>query len=104
MWHLRAEDDRKNPALEYRGEKYGWEQLRELRSGENIEAQIEQEVKNEHGLISSKKLPKGKFDAIVLTVAHNEFKNIDFSILLKEINVIYDVKNILPNSLTDRTL
>ncbi len=64
----------------------------------------EQEVKNEHGLISSKKLPKRKFDAIVLAVAHNEFKNIDFSILLKEINVIYDVKNILPNSLTDRTL
>ena len=64
----------------------------------------EQEVKNEHGLISSKKLPKRKFDAIVLAVAHNEFKNIDFSILSKEINVIYDVKNILPNSLTDRTL
>ena len=64
----------------------------------------EQEVKNEYGLISLKKLPKRKFDAIVLAVAHNEFKNIDFSILLKEINVIYDVKNILPNSLTDRTL
>ena len=47
MWHLRAEDDRKNPALEYRGEKYGWEQLRRLRSDENIEAQIEQNVKNE---------------------------------------------------------
>ena len=47
MWHLRAEDDRKNPALEYRGEKYGWDQLRKLRRGENLEAQIEQEVKNE---------------------------------------------------------
>ena len=47
MWHLRAEDDRKNPALEYRGEKYGWDQLRKLRRGENLEAQIEQQVKNE---------------------------------------------------------
>tara|TARA_Y100001968_G_scaffold287947_1_gene289824 strand:- start:477 stop:1760 length:1284 start_codon:yes stop_codon:yes gene_type:complete len=64
----------------------------------------EQEVKNEYGLVLSKQLPKRKFDAIVLTVAHNEFKNIDFSILTKEISVIYDVKNILPNSLTDRTL
>ena len=26
MWYLRAEDDRKNPALEYRGRKYNWEE------------------------------------------------------------------------------
>ena len=64
----------------------------------------EEEVKNEYSLISSKKLPTRRFDAIVVTVAHNEFKNIDFSSLCNEINVIYDVKNILPNSLTDRTL
>ena len=48
MWHLRAADDRKNLALEYRGKKYNWEELRELRSGENIEARIEERVKSEH--------------------------------------------------------
>ena len=42
--------------------------------------------------------------AIVLAVAYNKFKNIDFSILLKEINVIYNVKNKLPNPLTEITL
>ena len=64
----------------------------------------EDEVKKEYGIISKKQLPKVKFDAIVLAVAHDEFKNIDFSDILKEINVVYDVKNLLPNSITDRTL
>lgn len=64
----------------------------------------EQEVKNEYGIESTKQLPRIRFDAIVLTVAHDEFKKIDFSILTNEVNVIYDVKNLLPNSLTDRTL
>ena len=30
--------------------------------------------------------------------------NLDFSLLMKDNAVIYDVKNILPNSLADRTL
>ena len=64
----------------------------------------EEEVMHEYGLISSKKIPDTKFDAIVLTVAHNNFMNLDFSLLLKDKAVIYDVKNILPNSLADRTL
>ena len=64
----------------------------------------EDEVKKEYGIISKKQLPKVKFDAIVLAVAHDEFKNIDFSDILKEINVVYDVKNLLPNSIADRTL
>ena len=55
-------------------------------------------------MISSKKIPNTKFDAVVLTVAHNNFMNLDFSLLLKDKAVIYDVKNILPNSLADRTL
>ena len=55
-------------------------------------------------MLSSKKLPKTKFDAVVLTVAHNKFINLDFSLLMKDNAVIYDVKNILPNSLADRTL
>ena len=64
----------------------------------------EEEVMHEYGMISSKKIPTTKFDAVVLTVAHNKFINLDFSLLMKDNAVIYDVKNILPNSLVDRTL
>ena len=63
-----------------------------------------EEVKNEYGLFSSKEKPNKKFDAIVLTVAHNEFKELDFQSLKKEKSVVYDVKNILANSLKDKTL
>ena len=49
----------------------------------------------EYALESSNSLPKEKFDSIVLTVSHKEFKNLDFSLLKKENAIIYDVKNSL---------
>ena len=55
----------------------------------------EKEVLHEYNLVSVKELPKDKFDTIVLTVAHNEFKNIDLSMFKKENAIIYDVKGIL---------
>jgi UDP-N-acetyl-D-galactosamine dehydrogenase len=55
----------------------------------------EDEVLHEYNLVSVKELPKDKFDTIVLTVAHNEFKNIDLSMLKKENAIIYDVKGVL---------
>ena len=55
----------------------------------------EVEVKHEYGLDSLREIPKDTFDTIVLTVAHNEFKNIDLSIFKKENVVIYDVKDVL---------
>ena len=64
----------------------------------------EKEVMHEYGMISSKRIPSTKYDAVVLTVAHDEFMNLDFSLLLKDKYVIYDVKNILSNSLVDKTL
>ena len=51
-----------------------------------------------------KELPNEKFDAVVLTVSHNEFKCIDFASLKKENSIIYDVKNILSESIKDKTL
>ena len=54
------------------------------------------EVNNEYNLKSFKELPKNKkFDAIVLTVAHKEYLELDFKSLLNENGVIYDVKGIL---------
>ena len=62
------------------------------------------ELKNEYGLISLRKLPKDKFDAVVLAVAHKSFLEIDFSIIMKPKCVLYDVKNVLPKSITDKSL
>ena len=55
----------------------------------------EKEVLHEYNLVSVKALPKDKFDTIVLTVAHNEYKNIDLSMFKKENAIIYDVKGVL---------
>lgn len=62
------------------------------------------EVNKEYGLSSTTNVPNKKFDAIVLTVAHNEFKELDFFKLKKEKSVIYDVKNILSNKISDKNL
>ncbi len=63
-----------------------------------------EEVLHEYNLISVKELPKEKFDAVVLTVSHNEFKELDFSSLKKENSLIYDVKNILAEEISDKIL
>lgn len=62
------------------------------------------EVKHEYGLESSKVIPTQKFDAIVLTVAHNEFENLDLQSLKKELSVVYDVKNKLNYNQKDKGL
>ena len=64
----------------------------------------EKEVNLEYGLKSSKSLPNEKFDAIVLTVSHIKFKEIDFLSLKNENSIIYDVKNFLSKQLIDGSL
>lgn len=54
-----------------------------------------EEVKHEYGLNVVNEIPDGKFDAIILTVAHKEFMNMDLSHYLKEEGIIYDVKGVL---------
>ena len=61
----------------------------------------EAEVSHEYGLISTQTIPKKKFDAMVLAVAHKEFTQIDFSAVLNENHVIYDVKNVLESNQKD---
>jgi UDP-N-acetyl-D-galactosamine dehydrogenase len=53
------------------------------------------DVKEEYELITTQKKPKNTFDAIVLTVAHKEFVQLDLKPLLKKKSVVYDVKGIL---------
>lgn len=56
------------------------------------------EVMHEYDLDTVQKLPEGKFDAIVLTVAHKEYLELNLSTLLKDNGLIYDVKGIIPSS------
>jgi UDP-N-acetyl-D-galactosamine dehydrogenase len=53
------------------------------------------EVKHEYDLNVVNEIPDEKFDAIILTVAHKEFMNVNFNDYLKEGGVIYDVKGVL---------
>ena len=62
------------------------------------------EVKNEFGLDSVDRIPKGRFDAIVLTVAHNEFKNLNLRLLKNNKAIVYDVKNFFPEKMKDSSL
>ena len=62
------------------------------------------EVKHEYALDSITEKPNQKFDAIVLTVAHNEFKDLDLDSLKNENCVVYDVKNVLSLNVVDKTL
>jgi UDP-N-acetyl-D-galactosamine dehydrogenase len=55
------------------------------------------DVKKEYGLLTYEKLPKDKFDAIVLAVAHNQFIELELEDLKNEKAVVYDVKGILNN-------
>lgn len=54
-----------------------------------------EEVKKEYKLVTINSLPKEKFDAIVLGVAHTEFLTLNFSDLQKENSLLYDVKGVL---------
>lgn len=63
------------------------------------------EVEREYGWRSTKELQdKNDFDAIILTVAHDEFKTLDLNNICKENKVIYDVKGVLDRSLIDGRL
>lgn len=61
------------------------------------------EVKHEHGIELVSKLAD-KYQAIVLTVAHNEFLDLPFASLKAENGVIFDIKSILSKDLADARL
>lgn len=61
-------------------------------------------AEHEYGLKVTNELPQDKFDAAVMAVAHNEFKGLDITSLVKENSVIYDVKGVLPRDVVDGRL
>ena len=58
----------------------------------------------EYGVEITNELPKEKFDAVILGVAHNESKTLDVPVLGKENSVVYDVKWLLPTDQPDGRL
>lgn len=66
-----------------------------------------EEVKHEYGLDLIKdvdELQSDKYKGIILAVAHNQFKNLDFLSLRTNGAVVYDVKGILDRKLVDNRL
>ena len=61
-------------------------------------------VRREYGIEIVNEVPKEKFDAAILGVAHKEFLDLDIKSLVKEGGVIYDVKGILPREIVDARL
>ena len=61
-------------------------------------------AEREYGLVVTNVMPTDKFDAVIMAVAHNEFKEMDIQSLVKDNSVIYDVKGILPKEIVDGRL
>ncbi|MEE0900150.1 MAG: nucleotide sugar dehydrogenase [Bacteroidales bacterium] len=64
----------------------------------------ESEVEHEYGIKTTKVLPSGKFDAVILAVAHKEFERLDIASMLEKVGVVYDVKGVLPRDIVDDRL
>ncbi|SKB46344.1 nucleotide sugar dehydrogenase [Maribacter arcticus] len=60
------------------------------------------QVEHEYQMKVTKDVPTEKFDAIVLTVAHNEFLEMELKSLLKPEGILYDVKGILKKDVDGR--
>lgn len=65
-------------------------------------------LEEEYGISLTDKdeaLDKGKYDAVILCVAHREFTGLDIrSVLRCKEGVVYDVKGVLPRDITDARL
>ncbi|MGV4438316.1 nucleotide sugar dehydrogenase [Ornithobacterium rhinotracheale] len=64
-----------------------------------------EEVKEEYGIELAEEIKKDHYDAIVLAVSHNEFKDFDIESVASDKNrVVYDIKGLWPKNLVDGRL
>jgi len=64
-----------------------------------------EDVKHEYGIEVLKKIPvDSQYSAIILAVAHEKFRGLPIRNLVGDRGVVYDVKGILPKSLSDARL
>ena len=61
-------------------------------------------VRREYGIDITNELPMDKFEVLIMSVAHDKFKELEVKNLMKENHVIYDVKGILPAEMVDARL
>src|SRR5690606_6565306 len=53
------------------------------------------EVLHEYGLTTLQNMPTEKFDAVILTVAHKTFMDMELRPILNENGILYDVKGVV---------
>jgi UDP-N-acetyl-D-galactosamine dehydrogenase len=58
----------------------------------------------EYGVEIANELPRDTFDAVILAVAHDEFRNLDMNQITNGVRVVYDVKSILSEDVIDGKL
>lgn len=60
-------------------------------------------VKKEYGVNCVNELnnPRMKFDAVILAVAHNQFKKMKIVDICKNVSIVYDIKGVLPKEIVD---
>ena len=63
-----------------------------------------EEVDHEYGITLNSTLPDQKYEVIILAVAHQKFKELDFDRLKKDQAVVYDVKGVLDKASIDARL
>ncbi len=61
-------------------------------------------ARHEYGVEVLNELPQGEYDAAILAVAHNEFKEMNIPSKLKANHVIFDVKGFLPREIVNGRL
>jgi len=61
-------------------------------------------AKHEYGVELQNELPQEAFDAVILAVAHNEFRGLDLTQITNGVSVVYDVKGILSEEVIDGKL
>jgi UDP-N-acetyl-D-galactosamine dehydrogenase len=61
-------------------------------------------AKHEYGVELRNDLPHEKFDAVILAVAHEDFKNLNMRQISNSVSVVYDVKGILNEDIIDGKL
>lgn len=59
-------------------------------------------VQHEYGVEILKEKPCSKYDAVILAVAHSDFKTIDYEHITADKHIIYDVKWLLGDIATDK--
>lgn len=62
-----------------------------------------EQVLAEYNIVLSDK-PQGTYEAVVLAVAHDEFRTLDFTAFTVSDSVIFDLKSILPQDMVDSRL